>query len=454
MTSEVDKRQTSFPNLKYPIHRDEDPKTPQQWMKGKRMQDGAEGLWRIHDSLYDFSEFVTKHPGGPLWISSTKGTDITEQFETHHLKGTAELLLPKYFTRKATMPRNSPFTFDEHGFYKTLKSKVMEKLKDIPKDERVKSDQVTDMLLASFVLLSPLCCWAWTYNWILGASLTLLNGFVLSAVISCSHNYLHRADSWRMYLVNLAGISNEDWRIFHSMSHHMHTNTIQDMELSMFEPILQFLPYRHKPIWAQMAAFYWPIIFMFVFVGLFVKEVGTSITNFEGKRLTWTNVIPFTVPAWMWIAGGLPLPWAVLVWVASFMTGSFFFTLFGLTAGHHAHINFFDGDVPRQEYLDWGLHQLDTVVERIDYAGNHFKSITRFGDHALHHLFPTLDHAELKYFYPILLEHCEKFDMPLRTTTFYGALLSHAKQLIRKRPNNFAVKNGKEFDTPNGNLFS
>lgn len=91
--------------------------------------------------------------------------------------------------------------------------------------------------------------------------------------------------------------------------------------------------------------------------------------------------------------------------------------------------------------MDFGIHQLDTMVERIDYAGNHFKSITRFGDHALHHLFPTLDHAELKYLYPTLIEHCEKFETHLRTNTFYEALISHSKQLIRKRPNNF--KDGK-----------
>jgi hypothetical protein len=83
---------------------------------------------------------------------------------------------------------------------------------------------------------------------------------------------------------------------------------------------------------------------------------------------------------------------------------------------------------------------LDTVVERIDYSGDHFKSLTRFGDHALHHLFPTLDHAELKYLYPMLIEHCEKFEKHLRGATFYEALISNAKQIIRKRPNNFKEK--------------
>lgn len=102
----------------------------------------------------------------------------------------------------------------------------------------------------------------------------------------------------------------------------------------------------------------------------------------------------------------------------------------------------------RDEYIDFGIHQLDTIVERIDYAGNHFKSITRFGDHALHHLFPTLDHAELKYLYPTLIEHCEKFEAHLRTNTFYEALLSSSKQLIRKRPNNLKERKVNAFVKP------
>lgn len=84
------------------------------------------------------------------------------------------------------------------------------------------------------------------------------------------------------------------------------------------------------------------------------------------------------------------------------------------------------------------MHQLDAVVEREEYIDNHFKSLTRFGDHALHHLFPTLDDAELKTLYPTLLSHCEIYKTELRTNTFYEALLSQAKQLARKGPNDFA----------------
>lgn len=81
--------------------------------------------------MYDFTPFLLQHPGGSYWLEKTKGTDITEPFETHHIKGISPLLLTKYKIREAEKPRNYVFTMNEKGFYKTLKRRVAEKLKDL-----------------------------------------------------------------------------------------------------------------------------------------------------------------------------------------------------------------------------------------------------------------------------------------------------------------------------------
>lgn len=62
-----------------------------------------------------------------------QGNDITEAFETHHLGPSAESILPKFYIRPAKTLRNSPFTFHSDGFYRVLKARVYEKLKDIEK---------------------------------------------------------------------------------------------------------------------------------------------------------------------------------------------------------------------------------------------------------------------------------------------------------------------------------
>jgi hypothetical protein len=43
-----------------------------RWIEGKRKDDYAEGLWRVHDKLYDLTEFIVKHPGGKYWLEITE----------------------------------------------------------------------------------------------------------------------------------------------------------------------------------------------------------------------------------------------------------------------------------------------------------------------------------------------------------------------------------------------
>lgn len=43
-----------------------------RWLDGKRLDDNAEGLWRVHDKLYDLTNFVARHPGGPEWLQLTE----------------------------------------------------------------------------------------------------------------------------------------------------------------------------------------------------------------------------------------------------------------------------------------------------------------------------------------------------------------------------------------------
>jgi hypothetical protein len=65
--------QSSLPGLwKFPTYRKELIKYALLWMEGKKVDDNTCGLWRIHDGLYDFSEWIYKHPGGSDWLEITK----------------------------------------------------------------------------------------------------------------------------------------------------------------------------------------------------------------------------------------------------------------------------------------------------------------------------------------------------------------------------------------------
>ena len=67
-----------------------------------------------------------------------------------------------------------------------------------------------------------------------------LAGLVLGMNTSAAHNFFHQADSWRMYYWDLSVLSSRDWRISHMLSHHLHTNTLKDLEVSGIEPYVAF----------------------------------------------------------------------------------------------------------------------------------------------------------------------------------------------------------------------
>jgi hypothetical protein len=192
---------------KYPTFRDSIFKNSHKWLDGKRIDDNAEGLWRVHDKLYDLSDFIERHPGGKDWISLTKGIDITEQFETHHITEKAEQLLKKYYIRDAVEPRNYKITFDNNGFYMTLKKRVASKLPSIlEKSSATNSQFYCDLMLSSTILSFVL----------VARNYTLLNTFIcalsLLALTIISHNFIHQRDNWRMYLVNFSTQNYREWR--------------------------------------------------------------------------------------------------------------------------------------------------------------------------------------------------------------------------------------------------
>jgi hypothetical protein len=57
---------------KYPTFRESAVKGCWRWLEGRCKDDNAEGLWRVHDKIYNLNEFIDSHPGGKEWLRLTK----------------------------------------------------------------------------------------------------------------------------------------------------------------------------------------------------------------------------------------------------------------------------------------------------------------------------------------------------------------------------------------------
>lgn len=178
--------------------------------------------------------------------------------------------------------------------------------------------------------------------------LSILAALTLTWTVISAHNFFHRRDNFRMFYFNLSFFSYREWRITHSMSHHLYPNSMHDLEVSMFEPFLCWVTdARVKGLIQRYASwFYGPVVYTFLYVEQLVKRVVTH-------QFYPADVIPFVLPVAMYCLGGKHSElWTVLkMWSIMVFGGSFLFGLVGLNAGHHNHHVVHDGDTLRYNLL-------------------------------------------------------------------------------------------------------
>lgn len=100
-----------------------------------------------------------------------------------------------------------------------------------------------------------------------------------------------------------------------------------------------------------------------------------------------------------------------------------------VNGGHHHNHVFHDGDEVKS--MDFGVYQLAATFDRTDSLDNHLFMLTTFGQHVLHHMFPTFDHGILPQLREILYETCKEFEADLCVYPWYKLLIGQFKQLAR-----------------------
>ena len=424
----------SFEFRKYPSTRDAKVKNVYTWLAGKQNDDDVDNLWRIHDKLYDLSVWIDLHPGGSEWISVTRGTDITEAFEVHHPNiDLARKMLKQYEVKPTQNIRNSPFTFEKGGFYDTVRERAYPVIKRVGSGPTKAMNAIADSIFILFLMLSLLAVY---FGSIL---LSLVSGVSLAMLCVCAHNYFHKKNNWRMFYFDCGMLSSHEWRISHALSHHLFANTLLDVEVSAIEPLLQFLPKEQKSVIARfMVILYSNIIYWIILPLQFtMKWVGVARGKVQARK---ENFLPL-LHLILCLAVGLcshSLSRVFVCWLLIHMACSYWFVFVGLIAAHHHPDIWHHGDELRYKSNDWGIRQIEAVRDRKDVTGNLFLVVTLFGDHTLHHLFPTVDHSKLKHLYPVLLETCQEFNIDFELYSIPSLLIGKYQQLARNQPRKFS----------------
>lgn len=304
-------------------------------------------------------------------------------------------------------------------------------MKKIPECHGSSSKRILEALVICTFLFSVLAVRAdWGFPKL---GCVLLGGLAMAWTGVCAHNFFHKKDNWRMYMFNLTLMSSNEWRVTHVLSHHIFPNTLMDFEMSALEPFFQYLPRKDKTFFVKYISYGYCFLIYNIFVlmqaakRLFRVVSGTALRKRE-------NLIPFSIPCTMLLLSDAGLTEVLATWLAVVLFASFMFACIGLNAAHHHPYIFHDGDAPPKD-TDWGIFQLETVIDRTEINGNHFLVMTHFGEHTLHHLFPTLDHQVLPHLTGVFNRTCEDFDTFHRITSQGDLVLGQFRQLSRTRTN-------------------
>jgi len=128
-----------------------------------------------------------------------------------------------------------------------------------------------------------------------------------------------------------------------------------------------------------------------------------------------------------------------LIWSIIHAISGFWLISTSLIASHHHPDIYHAGDTPRKS-TDWGLRQMDSTRDVTNKTNYYFLVATTFGDHTLHHLFPTVDHSKLHLLYPALEETCKEFGITYQTLPQSELFLGMHSQLMRTKGKENFVK--------------
>lgn len=122
-------------------------------------------------------------------------------------------MLENFYVTDSIDPRNYFYTYDENGFYRTLKRRVEKKLETVDMSVTWKSRAMHDVNLAAFILCALIA--NRTQDQYMSVIWILLTAQFLTWTANFSHNFVHQADNWRMYTSNLSFLMWRDMRVSH-----------------------------------------------------------------------------------------------------------------------------------------------------------------------------------------------------------------------------------------------
>lgn len=350
------------------------------------------------------------------------------------------------------------FNIHKQDFFKTLKSRVDEYFSTNNLSRQGNSRMLFKTIILFAIYLVPyfflVCGYVETFpmllvtNIVMGLGMAFIGLSVMHDANHGSYSSNKKVNTWLGYSLNFIGGHKANWQIQHNDLHHTFTNVHGHDEDIAPIGLLRFSPHaRHRSMHRFQVVYAWFLYGFMTFMWVTTKDfIQLNRYKKQGllkrKRLSykkqlWTLLIAkILYYAYMLVIPILvtPFSWwqiAIAFFILHFVAGLTLALIF-----QPAHVveatEFPLPDSTGNLENDWAVHQLYTTSNfaRKNLVLSWF--IGGLNHQVEHHLFPGICHVHYRQISEIVKKTAEEFNHPyLEKKTFTGAVISHAKTLVR-----------------------
>jgi linoleoyl-CoA desaturase len=372
--------------------------------------------YKIHNKLYDLTEFVKIHPGGQDMFNNLKpDTNITPMIYTYHknLKNIL-LILPKY---EVPIIDDIIIKYDTNYTYKNyseLKRLVYDEIheKKIPCYWSNQEIAYNACMLSVYLGTWGYCFWNandLSYWWMVLLSF-FTNGFGLLTFHETSHYSGFKNQKYNLiYSQYFPFLSMNIWKYKHNYLHHSFTNTENDCDiltdLSWFIRYTNTeLKYNHK--------FQFIYIFFTFIISCFISKKNYIAIIYSNKLLLF----------------------CILYYIGLYKLLLFYGCLC-LNASIITQLSHIQNECIQLNTKNKNDFLYNQVSSSMNYKTNDL--ITRFNSWGLdiqieHHLFPNIPHSSLRQIQHIVRNYCEKNDIPyIEKSSIFPTIYSYIYYLYK-----------------------
>ncbi len=373
--------------------------------------------YKIHDKLYDLTDFVKVHPGGQDMFNNLKpDTNITPMIYAYH-KNPKNILdmLPKYEVPYRTddiiIRYDTNYTYDS---YCELKKLVYDEIheKKIPLYWSNQEIIYNAFMLSLYLGIWIYCFWNannLSYWWMVLLGI-FTNGFGLLTFHETSHYCGFKNQKYNLlYSKYFPFLNGNKWKYKHNYLHHSFTNTENDcdllIDLSWFIRYTNTkLQYNHK--------------FQFIYI------FPTFIVSCFASKKNYISLIYSNKLFLLFVSYYIGV-FKLLLFYGSFCLNASIITQL-------SHIQHECIQINTDNKNDFLYNQ---VSSSMNYRTNCF--ITRFNSWGLdiqieHHLFPNIPHSSLRQIQHIVRGYCEKNDIPyIEKPSIFPTIYSYISYLYK-----------------------